>query len=475
VSEDLGVVRGAAVTDKEGSARAPVYGRTVTIPFLSFLWPGLGQYRLGRRLIGLAMAVPPALLILGLVLWFGRSPETFVLRMLAPSFALGMIVLIALHAIWRLTAILDAWRVTRRGPLSRDRALPLVAVLSLAVIVSHGFAGLFIQSFSTAGQPFFGGGTPVEPVVGGPTIPPLDELLGRPTPPPEEDDEPEVTLPTAGPLNVLLVGVDSGPGRDQALTDTLIVASFDPHTDQMVMVSIPRDTGRLPMYDGAVYGNRINSLMSHARRNPEQFPDGPIETLRREVSFLVGIPIHYYAVIDMAGFEQVVDMVGGVTIDLDHEIADPQKNLYLKPGRHHLEGKELMRFVRSRHGPNNSDYRRASRQQVVLRALADRLRDPGVAARLPEITQAAANISRSDVPLDDLSAFLDLLDETQDAEPIHIVLKPGKYARRIPPEEVGGRFMTELKMDRVAALSVELFGEYSRYSPVGETDRGVAP
>jgi LCP family protein required for cell wall assembly len=462
----------------------------LSAPFLSFLWPGLGQLQLGGWRWALAHALPPLALVLTLLFALVSAPETMALRLIVPSVALFVIVLIAAHGLWRVVSIVDAWLATRAGPLRADRGLPLVAVLSMIIVVTHVLAGLYVQDFSTAARPIFAAGQPRPTPAAGAEQPPVTPDPGQPDVDDDEDvlddilgDElptidlglgldPGPGIPNEGPLTVLFVGVDSGPGRDHALTDTLMVGAFDRQRNEMALINVPRDTGRFPLYNGGTYNNRINSFLGYARRNPDLYPEGAIRALANQMAFLVGIPIHYYAVIDMAGFERLVDLVGGVTVHIDYTIADPMRRLYLDPGRHRLDGKMALSFVRSRHGPNNSDYRRAQRQQQVIRAMADRLRDPGVAARLPAITREAARMARTNIPIDNLEAFLAVLDDVTDATPTRVVLQPRRYAQRIPPSEVGGRFMTELRMDAVRELSIELFGQFSLYY---ERDRSEAP
>jgi LCP family protein required for cell wall assembly len=486
---ELGVRRGPHMPVQPRSTQER---RALTAPFLSFLWPGLGQLQQRRTRTALFLALPP-LLVVGYVAYsLVVAPEGFALRMLAPSFALLMIGLIAAHGVWRLVAILDAWLASRSGSTRRDRAAPLVVLLlSLAVIGAHVFAGVFVHDYSTGGQAIFSGGQsrPPAPLPADDGSHPetdqpnggnaenegsegnegnaLDDLLGEQLPSTELGSalDPGPGIPREGPLTVLLVGVDSAPGRDHALTDALMVGAFDPQEGEMALVNIPRDTGRFPLYNSdELYPDRINSFLSYARQNPELFPEGAIRALTNQMAFLVGIPIHYYAVLDMAGFERMVDLVGGVTVDLEYQIADPVRKLYLEPGRHHLDGAEVLAYVRSRFGPNNNDYRRAQRQQQVIRALAGRLRDPGVALRLPQISREAATMARTNIPVESLEQFLAVLDGIEDATPTRVVLQPRRYAQRVPADEVGGRFMTELKLDAVEELSIELFGEFSLYS-----------
>ncbi len=78
------------------------------------------------------------------------------------------------------------------------------------------------------------------------------------------------------------------------------------------MLSFPRDLSHLPLWDGRTYSGKINSLMTYAQGHKKEFPDGGLPTLMKELGFLLGVPIHYYAAIDLAGFVKMVDLVGGV-------------------------------------------------------------------------------------------------------------------------------------------------------------------
>jgi LCP family protein required for cell wall assembly len=461
--------------------------RDLSAPVHSFVWPGLGQLQSGRTWPAVLMAVPPLILLVVLVAWIGNSPQSFVSRLFSPAFGLGIVALIALDGVWRVGSIVDAWWRTRATPGANRGALPLVIVLGLLVVLVHGVGGAWVSSVSAAAQPIFGGGrgdasnllpprgdagqadSSPGPYDGSAYVAGIDDLIGdrgewcfADTDLPCVDAE--HPIPAEGPLNVLFLGVDWTPGRESGRTDTIMVLSFDPHTGQSSQISIPRDTGRLPFYDGGVFNPRINSLLGRARRDPERFPDGPIGTLAREVGYLLGIRIHYYALLNMPGFADLVDMLGGVVVDVPYDISDDHHRFYLRAGKHHMDGETALLYARSRYGPNNNDWQRARRQQDLLRVIADKMRTPALAAKLPEIIRETAKVARTNLPVDQLSAFLDLLDQTQGTNPAKIVLQPTKYASRVPPAEVGGRYMTQLRMDVVRNLSVELFGEFSRYS-----------
>src|SRR5205823_14926072 len=116
-------------------------------------------------------------------------------------------------------------------------------------------------------------------------------------------------------ISFLFLGIDSGPYRSEALTDTILVVSIDPVRRTAVMVSVPRDTGFMPLPDRRIYADgrypdKINSLTTVASKNPKLWcPDLPIgadcglRTLQRSVGLYLGIDINYYATVNLLGFE----------------------------------------------------------------------------------------------------------------------------------------------------------------------------
>lgn len=287
------------------------------------------------------------------------------------------------------------------------------------------------------------------------------------TPPPVDvgsGDWPAGSLPSDGPINVLFVGLDSGLGRGHSLSDSLIVGSYYPDRDQMTMISFPRDLGRFPLYTGGSYPNRINTFLGYAGRHPEIFPEGPIAALMKEIGYLLGTRIHFYAATNLEGLPTAVDAVGGVNVVLEKAIADAHWGLYLEPGAYHFNGQTVMPYVRSRYGPNNDDWKRARRQQQVILALADRVKDPAVAMRLPEVISALSEVIRTDVPRDQVRQILSLLERANEASTEQIVLStPHGYAQRIPAAEVNGRYMIEPNIAAIRELSRRVFGPYSRF------------
>jgi LCP family protein required for cell wall assembly len=429
---------------------------------LSFLWPGLGEWYAGfpRRAVAFALPVLVAVVLLAIQLAQGFL-ETAV-KLFSPSFALFVLLAIAGLGVLRAVSIGQAAGLAGGPTAWRQRSTTItVAILVVISSLVHAWFAYGAWSFYSAGNDIFvgdgGTGTP------GPL--PSDVLNATPeaTPASPEDR-----------LTVLITGIDSSPSRDHALTDTMIVASIDPKTHTAALISIPRDLARFPLPDGQIYPGKINSLMTYAASHPEQFPKGPLPTLIDTLGHLIGIPIHYFAAIDLAGFVKMVDSVGGIDIVNQHAIDDPvyggwtdnrPVGFHLSAGPHHLDGQNALAYARSRKGPGDSDFTRARRQQDVLLALRARMTDPAVIPELPSLIQAVGKTLRTNVPPDEVPILLGLAKANADSPVFQVVLGPRKYATNPPLSEAGGQYILVPKMDAIAEESVKLFGQDSAYAP----------
>lgn len=392
--------------------------------------------------------------------------------LLSPLISLGLVALISILALWRVFSILDA--VRPGGGAAKAIAVVLIAL----VLVSHAWLANTALAFYEAGQRISEPIDAADPAVSPASVPP--STSGAPATP-LSPASPGASVPATEPLpgtssrvTVLLVGIDNTHAADRGLTDTLIVASFDPVEKSLAMISIPRDTGRLPFYRGGEFRPRINTLMQTAARHPDEYPDGPMGTLVNEISYLVGIPIDYSARIDIAGFTTLVDAVGGVDVVLEKTINDPgyqftptETGFYLEAGPHHLDGKIATAYARSRHGPGNSDYLRARRQQQILLALREKVNDPLIIGNVSEVVSAISQIIRTDAPLERLPEIVSIALNTRDASTRHIVLRPPNFAQSVLGASGQPTSMNQLRMETVAALSIELFGPESRYFSPG--------
>jgi LCP family protein required for cell wall assembly len=441
--------------------------------FLSFLWPGLGQWYGGRTRAAALFALPVlALVVILLVEGAGGAGQVAAL-LLTPSSALTILILIGLVGAWRLLAIADAMTIDGvKEPLRHRSTLTTFVVLAAIVVLMHGALGYAAWAFYDASSRIFVSdgspeGTPLPSLVPGTTQDPGEEYRASPIATPATAES---------RINILLTGVDSAETRTTALTDTLLVASIDPTNGDVALISFPRDISSFPLYDGRTFTGKINGFMTWAKNHPKEFPDGALTSLVEEIGYLLGAPIHYYAAIDLAGFRRMIDLVGGVTVDNPRVINDPRydwldgrRGFRLTAGKHHLDGDTALAYVRSRQGVGDSDFSRARRQQQVLLALREQLIKPENLPQIPSLLDAAGDTIRTNFPSERVAEMIDLAQLVDNDKVRQFVLGPSKYARRATQAESGGIYELRLKMDALAKLSIDIFGNDSRYAAITPT------
>lgn len=187
-------------------------------------------------------------------------------------------------------------------------------------------------------------------------------------------------------INVLVMGLDSreADSDDIPRTDTMILFSLDPESRTAGMLSIPRDLWvEIPGFDH----NKINTAyrLGEVYNTTERGPGLALRTVEE----LLGMEIDYYAMVDFLAFENFIDELGGVTIQVPKNIViDPlgkQNTIKLKKGEHLLPGYQALAYARSRN-TSGSDFDRAERQQQVIMAIRERILS---AELLPSLIQNA--------------------------------------------------------------------------------------
>lgn len=180
-----------------------------------------------------------------------------------------------------------------------------------------------------------------------------------------------------GRINFLLLGQGGAKHDGPYLTDTIILASLNPETNRLALLSIPRDlVVPLPRFGL----RKINSANAFG----EQLESGAgAEFAADVISQVFNLPIHYYVRLDFSGFASIIDQLGGLPITIERTFSDPEyptdnnglTSVSFVAGPQVLSGEQTLAFVRSRHGDNGegSDFARAKRQQLVLLALKDKL------------------------------------------------------------------------------------------------------
>jgi len=418
--------------------------------FLSFLFPGLGQaYNRDARLAGLLAA--PVLLVAGLVLLLvALQRSVLVAQLVNVNFLAALIVLDLALLGWRLIAIVQAYG--RRERPSARRWTTWTAALLVAVtlgmhLVPAWYAGLAITTLENVTQ----GGTGT----GGLTdrVPDLGGL-------PEPSDQPDVGRGER--VNILLVGVDALPSRTTQLTDTMLVVSIDPSGGRSAMISIPRDLYGVPLPDGRQYNRKLNSLMVYAGSHPDEFPLGGVGTLKATIAELLGLPIHYFAAVNLLGFKDGINAIGGVEVTVTRAVQDAtyrdefgvKTGFYIQPGTYHMDGHLALAYVRSRKGVGDSDFTRADRQQQLLAAAREQLSAGNLLVSLPGLLAAVSSSVVTDIPTERMPDLALAVDSSDFANLERVVLKPPTYMTANPNSSAGYILIPNLEAIRSVAQSL---------------------
>lgn len=195
------------------------------------------------------------------------------------------------------------------------------------------------------------------------------------------------TIKNGQTANILLLGIDARPGETDARSDTIILSSVDNNLKKAVLVWIPRDT-RIYTSSRSKKINMVNQLK------------GPKASCR-EVEKLMGVPVNHYILTNFNGFEQIIDILGGIYMDVDINLSSPSSGVYLKKGYHRLNGKQALKYARYR-GRIDGDIGRTERQQKLLRALSKQLLKKETIPKIPKLISQLqenvyTNISLSDM------------------------------------------------------------------------------
>ncbi len=178
-------------------------------------------------------------------------------------------------------------------------------------------------------------------------------------------------------INALILG-QGGIGHDGPyLTDTIMIASYKPSTGQVAIISIPRDMQVISKEFGKM---KINSINAYGE--VREYPGGGSALIAKTIEDNFNIPIHYWVRIDFEAFKRVIDLLGGVEIDIEKSFTDYQypagenkyKTVSFEAGKQTLSGERALEYVRSRHSAEEEgDFSRARRQQKLLLALKDKV------------------------------------------------------------------------------------------------------
>ena len=374
------------------------FRRAVTLMVMTLVIPGSAQLVAGNRRVGriatrVWMAVLASVLLSVLV---SAVAHSFVFWAASNTLLLGLLrlVLMALAVGWALL-FMDAWRLGQPLGLQRQQRLAVVGVnglLSLTVAGALLFGAHMVGVQRQFMLTMFGDGA----VVGA----------------------------HDGRFNVLLLGGDSGAGRWGLRPDSLTVASIDARTGKTVLIGLPRNMENFPFAEGSPMAKQfpqgfdcdgcyLNGVSTWAGDHTELFKGSHNPGVDATVSAVEGITdldINYYAMVNLAGFRNLVDAVGGVELTVRDRIPVglPSDSFfrYIEPGTRTLDGMDTLWFARAREG--SDDYSRMARQKCVMNAMLQQVSPETALRNFEKIAKASSEMISTSVPRGEVGRFVDL-------------------------------------------------------------------
>ncbi|MFZ0627025.1 MAG: LCP family protein [Acidimicrobiia bacterium] len=399
--------------------------------------PGWGQVLTGQRRLGAALLwVTGSLLAATVVVLVEVGPNK------ALSWALDPVALLLLVGANLIVATVRVWSTTYAWVSAGGRlgSLTLLVVVLFVCAPHAALAYLGIEARATLIEVFVDDPGP-GPVADATTTTATAEAIPETTAtssirPLPVATAPPMTIPTSTtttlPLGtsrytVLLLGGDAGPGRSGLRTDTMIVASIDTLTGSAALFGLPRNMGGFTFSDGSAFPGLgqglLNEVYQWGWRHPERFPgiDPGALAVEDVASNLLGIPIDNFVLVDLVGFAQVIDALGGVSLNVTRSIDAPiydrttggHRMVTIPAGEQRMDGDLALAFARSRTGTN--DYDRMGRQRCLLGALVDQADPLTIFARLPELFDVMKRNVTTDIPLSMIPYMVNLAPELDPA------------------------------------------------------------
>jgi LCP family protein required for cell wall assembly len=392
----------------------------LTIAVLGVLLPGTAylvarRTKLGSTLIVLSLALYGGAAYVGL-----RKRDAVISWAVNPSVLNWMIVGLATVALVWIVVLVTSYKMLRPltvGPGSRMLGALVIGVLCFAMTVSTATGAQTLMAQRNLVNKVFG----------------ETKSQTRPTITPKKDIWQQ--LPR---LNILLLGADDGDDRQGTRTDTVMVASIDTKTGNTSLISLTRNFMRMPFpadsplhkiyptgfWDPNGDEEQPEFYLDAMYRNVPKLNPGILgpsdnegaDVLKVSVGEALGLQIHYYVQINLAGFAQLVEALGGITVNINYPVPvggnDDKKippSRYLEPGpNRQLNGTDALWFARGRYKVPTADLARQARQRCTVKAIVERATPQNVLTNYDAIAKAGEQLIRTDIPRNQLGAFATL-------------------------------------------------------------------
>jgi polyisoprenyl-teichoic acid--peptidoglycan teichoic acid transferase len=403
----------------------------------SFVW-GLAHVTAGRRAVGFSLMGLLAVLIFGTAA-AALAFQDRLKQMVVQGFWLNVIIggILVLAVVWALIVI-RSFQILRPPGLPtamRVTSGALVVIMALMVCTPLVYAANATYVLRDTLSSIFSGDK------GGAAVNASDPWKNRPR------------------VNILLLGGDGGKDRKGIRTDSMTVASIDTKTGNTVLLSLPRSLQKFPVppnlrskwpygytgdapdpqHPGSV--GLLNELFIQGEDHPELVPGGYPKGKRgphmveNVIGYLLGIKIDYYVLVNLDGFKDIVNAMGGVTVHVEKDLpiggeivngvqTRPPTGV-LRAGTHHLDGEKALWYGRSRDA--DDDFHRMDRQKCLMKDIADQANPQKVVANFQKLANAAKSTISTNIPAALLPALVKLSATVKQGADIQsLPFNPGK-------------------------------------------------
>ena len=408
------------------SSPAVMNKRAWWLVLLGFLIPGAPQTLAGNRKlgrVGLISTFTLWILAVALVALNAVLPDALIV-----FFTNGFVLLLVQ---WLLIAYAFLWVILTLNTLIlvkfvklSSKTKPMVAVLAIITLVLSAGGVAYASSLlgstrSLLGDVFM-------------AAPPVDPVDGR--------------------YNFVLLGGDAGVDRDGLRPDSVTVVSVDATTGQAVLIGIPRELEFAPFPEDspmhAIHPNgyateicevdvcKFNSIYTDVEANhPDLYPDSAargsspgIDAVMEAASGVTGLDIQFFVLIDMQGFSQLVDALGGVDINVPERVGlaradqEGEPDMWVEPGLQHMDGALALWYARTRW--MTTDWDRMKRQRMLQEAIIQQFSPMTIITKFKDIASAGAQVVRTDIPEGMVAPLVSLAKKTKDLPIITVELIP---------------------------------------------------
>lgn len=378
----------AARAEAARKSEAVRFRRALTLLAMTLVLPGSAQLMRGNKAVGRAALRIDGIVVLTLVIgWFTLGKRGLInLGFEQWALILLQVTAVVLGLCW-LALFVDAWRLGRPPTLLRGHRM-VAALLSLALM-----AGV------------------ATPMAWGVTVLDAQRHLIKTVLVPGPVGE-----TYKGRLNILLLGGDGSLDRTGIRTDSISLASVDIDTGRTVLFSLPRNMQYVQFPPATKLGQKfpngfpdfLYGIYTYGAEHPELLPGagnpGAL-AMEQAVAQTLGIPVHYYALVNLRGFRNVVDALGGITIRVEKRLPIGGGTSltgqsmpivgWIEPGLQKLDGYHALWYARSR--ATTTDYDRMARQRCVMGAILREADPLKVLANYKELAKSAKQVLQTDL------------------------------------------------------------------------------